>query len=255
MVRDVQVYDITMPTCSPRRHLALLALMTVASTFASGAVVACADPQGDEVAGWDDELNEASNRIVLHVANTLSEDELDLDVGLGETAAREVVERRPFESVTVLRAILNVSQVKLLLRYGQAHANDGSAPAPGDGDAAADAGSAGPPRFLSMACSELYDSSHPRAMDLAWYPPEAMRFDGNGDRLYGVNIPSDAWTLTVTDSKVAGQASFSHGGRNLTASFDVARQRRQGWFEYDGERFPMKCFSIRTTAWESRVGQ
>ena len=88
----------------------------------------------------EDHLTESSNRLLLAAANTLDEDTLDLDVGLGPDDAHRIVKRRPFASVEQVRRLLAPAQVRLLLDYAK---RNGVRTAPGTVDGGAWDGSAG----------------------------------------------------------------------------------------------------------------
>ncbi len=95
------------------RHVALCAALLVST--ASG----CSQPLGTEVAAHSEQSCEA--RATLHVANTLSEDELDHVVGLDSRAARNIVAARPLATYAELDAVsyVGTSALGKLLVYAE----------------------------------------------------------------------------------------------------------------------------------------
>jgi hypothetical protein len=89
-------------------------VVSLAGCMSSGA-------DDEDVAESEDNLTEQSNALVLKAANTLDEDTLDLEVGLGESDARAIVKRRPFARIEQLRAFLSARQIRLLLDYARQH--------------------------------------------------------------------------------------------------------------------------------------
>ena len=77
---------------------------------------------------------------MLEVANTAAEDTLDLDVGLSPGTARRIVNKRPFATITSLRAVVTNPELKLLLLYGQSQPMYGDAGADAQADAHAEGG-------------------------------------------------------------------------------------------------------------------
>ena len=64
-----------------------------------------------------DDLTQRSDALVLAAANTLDEDVLDRDVGLGPDDAHAITTRRPFSRIESLKAILSPSWIRMLLIY------------------------------------------------------------------------------------------------------------------------------------------
>ena len=122
----------------PRSRLASLAVLVCLGVgpFVVGSLGGCmANTTDEDVEASDNNLTEHSDALVLAAANTLDEDTLDLEVGLGPRSARTIVTRRPFKKVESLRAFLTSHEIRLLLDYAKAH---GLAPTPvGSGSASA----------------------------------------------------------------------------------------------------------------------
>jgi len=125
------------------RSLSFVLSIIVGCVALGGSAACTAESEDEGTSSSGDALSEKSNTIVLAVANTATEDTLDLDVGLTPGAARRIVSTRPFATITALRAIVSNPDMKLLLLYGQSQPIYGDAGADASADGHADASADG----------------------------------------------------------------------------------------------------------------
>jgi hypothetical protein len=121
------------------RSLSFFMSVLVGCVALGGSAACTAEGGDDDSSTSQDALSEKSNSVVLAVANTTDEDTLDLDVGLSPGTARRIVNKRPFATITALRAVVTNPEVKLLLLYGQSQLMYGDAGSDAHADGGTDA--------------------------------------------------------------------------------------------------------------------